>query len=153
MNRANVGWHIQNQKVDINGVAAGKILEKEVTLTTAEILALFTTPKELVAAPGAGKVLEFVSAVFFLDFNSVAYTTRGDLTVNLHTTGTAVSCTTAAADVIQAAADAYDAMQALSADVVLQDDEALELRCATGNPLAGDSPLVVKVMYRVHDFN
>jgi len=153
MNRANVSWHIQNQLADSKGISAGKIYEKEVTVTSAELLALFTTPKELVAAPGAGKVLEFVSAVFFLDFNTVAYTTYGDLTVNLHTTDTAVSCTTAAADVIQAAADAYDVMQALSADVVLQDNEALELRCATGNPLAGNSILKIKVMYRVHDFN
>lgn len=41
---------------------------KEVALTNAEIKALRATPKTLVAAPGTGKVLEFVSAVLLLDY-------------------------------------------------------------------------------------
>ena len=151
--RASMSYHIRNQIADADGISAGKILEKEVRLTSAEILALNTTAKELVAAPGAGKVLEFVSMVSFLDYNSVDYATRGDLTVNLGTTGTAVSATIAKADLIQASADAYNVTQALSADVVLQDNEKLELRCATGDPDTGDSILIVKVMYRLHDFS
>lgn len=41
---------------------------KEVALTNAEIKALRATPKELVAAPGAGKLLEFVSLMLLLDY-------------------------------------------------------------------------------------
>ena len=61
--------------------AGAEILHTEVELTTAEILALFTTPKELVATPGTRHVHEFISAVLILDYNSAAYATRGDLTV------------------------------------------------------------------------
>ena len=122
-------------------------------LTSAEILALFTTAKELVAVPGSGKVLEFISLTSFLDHGGTDYATRGDLTVNLGTTGTAVSATIAAADLIQASADAYNICRALHTDVVLKANEKLELRCATGNPVTGNSILTVDIAYRIHDFN
>lgn len=41
---------------------------KEVSLTNAEIKALRATPKTLVAAPGTGKVLEFLGALLLLDY-------------------------------------------------------------------------------------
>jgi len=43
------------------------------TITSAELLALFTTVKTLVAAPGAGKILVFKSIHLFLDYESAAY--------------------------------------------------------------------------------
>ena len=61
-NRANISYHIQNQIEDNYGIAAGRILERRVAVSSAEILALNTTAKELVPAPGANKVLEFISA-------------------------------------------------------------------------------------------
>ncbi len=125
----------------------------KIRVTSAEILALFTTAKELVAAPGSGKVLEFISITSFLDHGGTDYATRGDLTVNLGTTGTAVSATIAAGDLVQASADAYNICRALSADVVLKANEKLELRCATGNPDTGNGILIVDIAYRVHDFN
>ncbi len=124
-----------------------------VRVTSAEILALFTTAKELVAAPGSSKVLEFISMTSFLDHGGTDYATRGDLTVNLATTGTAVSATVAAGDLVQASADAYNICRALHTDVVLKANEALELRCATGNPVTGNSILIVDIAYRIHDFN
>src|SRR3990167_10627736 len=49
----------------------------EVAVTVAEMLALRATPKELVAAPGAGYVLEFVSALFIYDY-AAAFTESTD---------------------------------------------------------------------------
>jgi hypothetical protein len=43
---------------------------KVVNLTSSEIKALAATPKELVAAPGAGKLIEFISALFILNYGS-----------------------------------------------------------------------------------
>ena len=151
--RAFMAYDIENQIADTEGKTAGKIYEREIDITTAELLALSTTPKELVAAPGLGIVLEFVSLVSFLDYNSIDYATYGDLTVHSHTSGTAVSATIGASDLLQASADAYNVTQVLSADVVLNDNEALELRVGTGNPTAGNSPLKVRIAYRIHDFN
>lgn len=48
-------------------------LYKVVQVTSAEILALFATPKTLIAAPGAGKMILPRSVTFHLDYNSAAY--------------------------------------------------------------------------------
>ena len=62
-NRANMYYHISNQIPDIEGYQGGVTLQHRVRVSSAELLALATTAKELVPAPGANKVLEFVSAV------------------------------------------------------------------------------------------
>lgn len=127
----------------------------EVTVSQAELLALNGTPKELVPAPGAGKVHEFVSALMILDYETTAYATNGDLTV-ANETGTALSNTILLANLLAATADKIvqvGALDTADAGVVLIEDEAIMLNCATGNPTAGDSPLRVKVVYRTHETN
>ena len=123
---------------------------RTVQLSSAEILALFTAQKVLVEAQGAGKVIEFVSMVSFLDYGTATYGTYGALTVKLGST--AVGAAIAAGDLIQAAADAYNVTQVLSADVVLTANSALNLTCATGNPITGNGILTCHVAYRIHDF-
>ncbi len=154
LDRANVRYHIENQIEGDNRGVTAKVFEEEITLTTAEILALFTTPKELVEAPGAGKILQFMGAVGFLDFNSVAYTTRGILTVK-HTdgSGAAVSDAVAAATLVQQADDAFVEFAKVSTEVEITVNTALVLACDTGNPAAGDSPIRMKIFYRILDFN
>lgn len=49
-----------------------------VSITNAQMLALRATPKTLVAAPGVGKVLEFVSATLLNDYGGTAYTETAD---------------------------------------------------------------------------
>jgi len=152
-NRGNMPYHIKNQIQDADGDTAGVVLCREVRITSAEILALYTTAKELVAAPGVGKVLEFVAAVFFIDYGSATYASNGNLKVHLGTTGTAVSNQLDAADLVQKTADTYVRLPVKDdEETVLQDNENLELRCGTGNPDTGNSPIIVKVMYRIHDF-
>lgn len=129
-----------------------EILHAEVALTGAEILALFTTPKELVATPGTKYVHEFISAVLILDHDGGSdYATRGDLTVNENDgSGTALSDTVDAADLVQASADTIRTMQAISTEIALSAGSSLVLCCATGNPTAGSSPIRVKIAYRTH---
>lgn len=154
MNRANVKYYLENQIESDNRGVMGKVYEEEITLTTAEILALFTTPKELVEAPGANKVVQFMGAVGFLDFNTAAYTTRGILTVKYtNGSGTAVSDAVAAAALVQQADDCYEEFAKVSAEAELAANAALVLTCDTGNPVVGDSPIRVKIFYRILDFS
>lgn len=133
--------------------ADGGVIYKAVTISTAQVLAANTTPVELVAAPGAGKCLEFLSAAMFIDYNSATYATNGDITIQTGTTGTAQSDTVAAADFLFKTADFYRMVQVLSADTQLDANESLVWAVGTGDPVTGDSPVYVHVAYRVHDFS
>ncbi|MEA2066016.1 MAG: hypothetical protein U9O65_02780 [Thermotogota bacterium] len=137
-----------------DAVTSGKIAQNviqtaSVDITTGEILALNTTPQELVAAPGAGYVIEFISAVLILDYNSAAYATNGDLSIQTDTTNTTLSDTVGLSDFLAQTADTIRTVQVLSADTNLDANEALELFCGTGDPATGDSPITVKVTYRI----
>lgn len=132
--------------------SGAEILHKEIALTVAEILALYTTPKELVAVPGTKYVHEFLSAVLILDWVTPDYTTNGDLTINeTDGSGTTLSDTVAKADFVQASGDKMRTMQVLSATAaVLLPGKSLALCCASGNPAAGNSVIRVKLTYRTH---
>ena len=153
--RAFMAYDIQNQIADNNGISAGKILEKEVTLTSAQILAMNATPIELIAAPGPGKILEFVSAILFLDHGGTDYANGGDIVVRSSSAAqVTVSGTLTSAASINLAHDNYAMMQALNAAIMLaaEVDEALELYSDTDH-ITGDGVARIKVMYRVHDFS
>jgi hypothetical protein len=124
------------------------------TIATGDVLTLATTPVELVAAPGSGKYIEFLGAQFILDYNSVAYTESGDNLGIKYTnaSGVQVSSTVEctgfidqSADTITSAVPVADAIVAASAS----DNAALVLDNLGSNFAAGNSPLVVKVSYRV----
>ncbi len=125
----------------------------EVEISAAEILDLFATPVELVAAPGAGKLLEFISLLLAYDWGTVAYTigTAGNLQVKYTDgSGVAVSTTRAATGFLDAVADTLSSLDKLEATVEPVDNAPLVLTVATASPTAGDSPIHAKVAYRVH---
>ncbi len=133
--------------------AEGAVITDTITCTTAEVLALFASPKALVPAPGAGKVVDLISAGLFLDYAAATYDTQGVLTIQTTTTGTAQSDAVAAAAFLFATADKYEGVQVLSAERQLDVNEGLSLSCGTANPATGDSPITVKVSYRILNFS
>jgi len=153
MNRANLVYNIKNQLADGDQDYAGRIYERIVHIPVSEVLTLFSAPVEIVPAQGAGKVIEFISAVLFLDFGTTQYITAGNLRFHMATTGTIVSDQIDTGDFMDEIADTYRVVQALSQDISLEDNEALTLMCKTANPTAGDSTIDVRVAYRIHDFS
>lgn len=124
----------------------------EVAITAAEMLALATTAKELVAAPGAGYALEFLSATFIFDYGAVFTVAGGDDLAVRHTdgSGTIVSLTLETTGLLDTAADAVKTMKPLATDVTITANAALVLDNVGSNYGGTGSPCRVKVAYRVH---
>ena len=131
----------------------------DVLLTNAEIKALRATPKTLAAAPGSGKVLEFVSAVLQLKAGTNVLT---EATANLAVkykdgTGVQVSQTIETTGFIDQAADTVTyGLQKLDPIVARTncENQPLVLHNLGAGEIAGnaaaDARLAVKMLYRVH---
>jgi hypothetical protein len=105
----------------------------------------------LVAAPGSGKVLEFVSAVLSYTHDTAAYTGGGDDNV-IQLGTTAVSAAIAGADLLEDTADDIAFVSALSAaDIKLVANEPLALHgTEITQPGEAAGTLDVFITYRVH---
>lgn len=131
------------------------ITSVDVTVATGELLALFATPKQLVAAPGAGKALILIDAQFSLVYNSAAYAgiaAGEDLQIS-YTNGAGVKV----ADVettgfLDATANAYRHVYPLADTAKIPAaNAALVLSLLSGEITTGNSPLKVRVRYRTVD--
>lgn len=106
----------------------------------------------LVAAPGAGKAIEFLSAVVINDFATAAYTGGGNVSVN-YAAGGAVSGVVSAANSIGAVGDKVAVvLAAVPANNQLLSNTGLNLVAASAFTQPGTAAGVVrvKVAYRVH---
>lgn len=127
-----------------------------VTLTAAEILALFTTAKQLVAAPGVNKAIEFVRATISCIYGTAVYTINGSTNLSIKykdKTGADVSSTRATTGFIDQASNQFSMFQPLTAQLALDANavnQPLCLALATANPTLGDGTFKVNVAYRVH---
>ncbi len=145
---------IANDAVSSAKLAEDTIQTATVTISTAELLALATTPKTLVAAPGADKVIEFLGATLVLNYNSIAYTESSDnMVVKFEdASGVAVS------DVIEMTGFIDQTADTLTFAVPVKDpivaatgcvNKALVMDNNNANFAAGNSPVDVHVAYKV----
>ena len=81
---------VQYPKSEIKNAISAVANGVEINLTAANIVAMNTTPVEVVPAPGAGYVLEFISAALIYDYDTATYTGGGDVTLE-YSGGAAVS--------------------------------------------------------------
>lgn len=116
-------------------------LYAEVSLSSAEILDLFNTPKTLVASTGAGTIILPERYIINFDWASVQYATH----INLQAKMGSVSGRTIFQ--IDPVAD-KQYMSVDSGEIV--SNTSLVLTVAGGNPTAGDSIMTVGVYYKVH---
>jgi len=142
-------------------ITSAKLNEKtiqyaEVAISSSEILNLRATPKTLVAAPAAGKFLEFISLQLFLDYGSIAYTESSDnLAVKLTDgSGAAVSQAIETTGFIDQTADTMtNALPKIDAIVAAASATAKALvlhNTGDGEYALGNSVMGAKVAYRVH---
>jgi len=119
-----------------------------VEIDTEDMLTLNAIPVQLVSAPGAGKYIEVRRVEFFLDYATTAYAvdTGEDLSIQYETTG----------EIFQVEStgflDQASDQRLCSHTPALHkigENEAVQLQILSGEILTGNSPLKVKVDYRV----
>ena len=121
--------------------------EITITLTSAQILALNTTPIELIGAPGAGKYIVVEQASASIDFNTTAYVAAGNMVLSYtDASGTATAVIPEA--LVEATADRAD-FNLQQASVQATFNAALVAASLTSDPTAGDSEITVNISYRI----
>lgn len=121
------------------------------TLTSAQILALFTTPIVLLPAPGVGKILVVRRITCKNNFNSVAYTGANALEARYTDAAGAKVTGDIPATFINAAANAY--YHAVPAAVVPVENSPIVLAVPTANPGAGNGTIAVEIEYAIRKMN
>lgn len=125
----------------------GDITTVKLTLSSAQILALHTTPVELVAAPGAGSVLVPVSAIAKKAYGGTQYTGSDGISIYWGTATLAMS--------LLSATDLNDANSHWNTSALPNKDltssienTALNIYAPTGNSAAGNSTCEISLDYR-----
>ena len=136
---------------ELDGI--GVIEKVDKLISTAQVLALFGTPIEIVPAPGAGVYLEFLGAYIFLDYNSAAYASDAgeDLVFKYTNAAGAVVSHSIDGTVFHATADAlaYARPSNPAADtIVAVANAAIVLHLLVGEWITGNSPLKIRCYYR-----
>lgn len=131
----------------------GDVKKADVLVTSAEVLALNATPKTIVAAPGAGKYLEFLGAFVFLDYNSAAYVDdAGEDLVFKYTNAAGVAISNSLdGDLFDGTADTLaiaNPLNAAASTVEILANAAIVLHLLVGEWITGNSPLKVRCFYR-----
>jgi|CXWL01.1.fsa_nt_gi hypothetical protein len=134
-------------------IGADGVAEVEITLTTAQVKALNATPIDLVAAPGAGKVLILEGAQrAFYDFVAAAYAgiaAGEDLTIKYTDGSGAVAATFETTGFLDQVADQHRIVYPSGVTPVA--NAKLVAHMATGEIITGDGPVKIKVRYRSVD--
>jgi hypothetical protein len=133
----------------LGNVAESNVVTKVVPIAAGELFTLNTSPKVLVAAPGAGYALHFVSAVLVYDSTATAFTGGGAISVKF--SGGADQSTTLAATFLTGAGDKVWNLERLNAANGLTQpvNTALVLSAASGDFAAGTGVCRCHITYQV----
>lgn len=125
----------------------------DVTISSAQILAMNVTPVVIVPAPGAGKAIVLNHIMAALDYNSVPYASVGggdDITIRYTDGAGAIAGTIETTGFLDQAADTYALLQPSAGSVVLPDNAPL-VAFLGGAVTTGDSPVVIRTFYDIVD--
>lgn len=142
-------------------IGAGKVTEsmlsftladmqyEDLEISSAQLLDLYNTSITIIPAQGTNTLIVPVEAWAFLDYNATTYASGGtvNLTLNSVTVGTLAStAVTAASDMITK----FDLSTAVSNGSIL--NKSLNITNSTGVFTTGDSPLKIRIIYKVLNF-
>lgn len=124
----------------------GAIYTEKFNITSAELLAISTTPKTIFSAKGSGKVFKILSLVSHLNFGTTAYAATDSLNIKELATGTIIGAmkVTAITDTDnhwETGAGTIDAIELTeNTDIILT---------SASNPTTGDGTLDIYITYQI----
>jgi len=122
----------------------------QVTVPTASILALNTTPVVLVPAQGAGSIVKIDDIVAKLVFNTIAYTGANALEFRYTDgSGAKVSADIANTFINSASGTNYASLKGVATLLTPVANAAVVVVVPTANPGAGNSDIIFTVRYHV----
>lgn len=138
----------------LDGTGGAKYVDK--LITTAQVLALYATPIEVAAAPGAGIYREFLGAQILIDYNSAAYAgiASGEDIVFKYTNaaGVNVSQTVESTGFLDQTSDSLALVGPsgtnLTSVIASVANAAIVVHILSGEVTTGNSPLKIRVFYR-----
>lgn len=141
------GSHVATDGTVTATYDAGSAQHAKVTLTSAQILALNTTPIQLVAAPGAGYYISVVEVMALLNYGTTQYTGANNVEIR-YTNGSGAKVT---GDLASSWLDssATTAVKAVAAAVTPVANAKIVASVPTANPAAGDSTVTIDIAYRI----
>lgn len=130
----------------------GVVLTAQVTITSAQILSSNTTPVQIVAAPGAGKVIVLIRATTKLIYATTPYATNVSSTLRL---GTSIgNNVTTGFNLIDGSVNKWSMVEPITANFTNNlENLPLNFTTLTGDPTAGDSDMIMTVYYTIVDYN
>lgn len=145
------------QDTDSSKIDPSLVQYAQVTLTNAEVLALFTTAKQLVQAPGANKFIEVISASVSHIYGSTAWTvgTATNLSVKYKDkTGADATSTRAVTGFSDQSSNQFSLLRPLTATLTLDANVVNQPVCLAlliANMSVGTGcTMKVQLAYRIH---
>lgn len=119
-------------------------------LTSYQILNGNSSPKLLIADPGAGKFIEIISASYFHDFQSAEYGTATNIQLYCNGSTEPVCYLNNILDATSDVITKFDfSTNGFPGNITLCESEAIYFRVATTDPVDGDCTGTVYVQYRI----
>lgn len=119
------------------------------TIASADVLQLNSTPLEIVPAQGAGTTIEIISASVKVDFNSVAYATNTTLELKHSGAALGIKRSNSLGSTITNIMNFDVNVAPTTLNTQMLENAGLNVTVATSDPASGDSDIEIFVYYRV----
>lgn len=123
-----------------------------VVIPSAEVLALFTTPKEIIPAQGAGTLIEPMSVIGKMYNNTTPYATNVGFAISANGASKAICYSDKFINTVTSS-PSYHKFELLQPTIIsntnLIENAAIEAKVAVGNPTGGDGDIEIFATYRV----